>query len=176
MRGAAPPVHPSALPGASRQTWLLLPPMGAPPHAPGDFLPDEKVTKESPRGGTPPLGTPLGGRSAPPAASRNPLDKVCATKIDRSATLGWWANRSCFFLWFHQGNTLCFQSVARQGCPRGCLKVSVLATNTARAESRGNPRGSSPLCRRSRNQEVPGVSLPTFSTRESRPGHGAERP
>ena len=175
MRGAAPPVHPSALPGASRQTWLLLPPMGAPPHAPGDFLPDEKVTKESPRGG-PPLGTPLGGRSAPPAASRNPLDKVCATKIDRSATLGWWANRSCFFLWFHQGNTLCFQSVARQGCPRGCLKVSVLATNTARAESRGNPRGSAPLCRRSRNQEVPGVSLPTFSTRESRPGHGAERP
>ena len=40
----------------------------------------------------------------------------------------------------------------------------------------GNPRGSAPLCRRSRNQEVPGVSLPTFSTRESRPGLGAERP
>ena len=40
----------------------------------------------------------------------------------------------------------------------------------------GNPRGSAPLCRRSRNQEVPGVSLPTFSTRESRPGRGAERP
>ena len=69
MRGAAPPVHPSALPGASRQTWLLLPPMGAPPHAPGDFLPDEKVTKESPRGVSP-LGTPLGGRFAPPAAHR----------------------------------------------------------------------------------------------------------
>ena len=33
-----------------------------------------------------------------------------------------------------------------------------------------------PLRRRSRNQEVPGVSLPTFSTRESRPGIGAERP
>ena len=42
--------------------------------------------------------------------------------------------------------------------------------------SRGNPRGSSPLCRGSRDQEVPGVSLPTFSTRESRPGRGAERP
>ena len=32
------------------------------------------------------------------------------------------------------------------------------------------------MCWRSRNQEVPGVSLPTFSTRESRPGRGAERP
>ena len=40
----------------------------------------------------------------------------------------------------------------------------------------GDQRGRGPLRRRSRNQEVPGVSLPTFSTRESRPGRGAERP
>ena len=33
---------------------------------PGDFLPDEKVTKESPRG-VPPLGTPLGGHYHPPS-------------------------------------------------------------------------------------------------------------
>ena len=33
---------------------------------PGDFLPDEKVTKESPRG-LPPLGTPLGGHYHPPS-------------------------------------------------------------------------------------------------------------
>ena len=50
--------------GASRQTWLLLPQVGgfaptAPregalrPSTPGDFLPDEKVTKESPRGESP---------------------------------------------------------------------------------------------------------------------------
>ena len=32
------------------------------------------------------------------------------------------------------------------------------------------------MCGRSRNQEFPRVSLPTFSTRESSPGHGAERP
>ena len=32
------------------------------------------------------------------------------------------------------------------------------------------------MCWGSRDQEVPGVSLPTFSTRESRPGRGAERP
>ena len=168
--------------------------MGAPPHVlgafaglaapaptcrrsalhPGDFPVAGKVTKGAPKptvldslgAGSPPFSRSLTHRAGLPSD----------TTKDRFATLRWWANRSCFFLWFHQGNTLCFQSVARQGCPRGCLKVSVLATNTARAESRGNPRGSSPLCRRSRNQEVPGVSLPTFSTRESRPGHGAERP
>ena len=45
--------------------------LGAPPQAPGDFLPAEKVTKESPRGDTP-LGTPLGGRFAPPAVPATP--------------------------------------------------------------------------------------------------------
>ncbi len=40
----------------------------------------------------------------------------------------------------------------------------------------GDQRGRGPLRRGSRDQEVPGVSLPTFSTRESRPGRGAERP
>ena len=34
----------------------------------------------------------------------------------------------------------------------------------------GDQRGRGPLRRGSRDQEVPGVSLPTFSTRESRPG------
>ena len=68
-----------------------------------------------------------------------------ATKIDRFATLSWWVNRSCFFLWFHRGNTLCFQSVARQiPYPRGCLKVSVPATNTARAEGEGIQGGPPP--------------------------------
>ena len=38
---------------------------GAPPRAPGDFLPDEKVTKESPRGDTP-LGTPPEGDASLP--------------------------------------------------------------------------------------------------------------
>ena len=41
---------------------------GAPPRAPGDFLPDEKVTKESPRGVSP-LGTPLGGHYHPPSSA-----------------------------------------------------------------------------------------------------------
>ncbi len=47
------------------------------PSTPGDFLPDEKVTKESPRGGSP-LGTPLGGHYHPPSnASVAPPRKGC---------------------------------------------------------------------------------------------------
>ena len=69
-----------------------------------------------------------------------------ATTKDRFATLSWWANRSCFFLWFHRGNTLFFQSVARQILYlRGCLKVLFTSTNTARAQGWGNPRGATPL-------------------------------
>ena len=96
------------------------------------------------QGGTP--GPPEGGTLSPLRRCRTPQIGLSATKKDRFATLGWWANRSCFFLWFHQGNTLCFQSVARQvGCPRGCLKVSVPATNTARAGGRGIKGGEAPF-------------------------------
>ena len=62
----AAPTPPDA--GAPREHGLAM--LGAP----GDFLPDEKVTKESPRGDTP-LGTPLGGRFAPPAAQLLPPQK-----------------------------------------------------------------------------------------------------
>ena len=154
------PLHPPA--GAPREhgfamlgTRVTFPTRGKSPKARQGLRP-----LESPGAWSPPFSRSLTHRAGLPSD----------TTKDRFATLRWWANRSCFFLWFHQGNTLCFQSVARQGCPRGCLKVSVLATNTARAESRGNPRGSSPLCRRSRNQEVPGESLVTFFSQESHPG------
>ena len=154
---AAPPLHSpcgSTAPEASRQTWLL-PSEGRAlrPSTPGDFLPDEKVTKESPRGG-PPLGTPPRGTERkvfhfslplPLRRCRHPLDRVSATKIDRFATLSLWANRSCFFLWFHRGNTLCFQSVARQDCPRGCRRFYTSATNTARAQGRGIKGGYAPF-------------------------------
>ena len=40
------------------------------PSTPGDFLPDEKVTKESPRGGDPSGYSPEGDAIAPPAALR----------------------------------------------------------------------------------------------------------
>ena len=44
----------------------------------------------------------------------HPLDRVSATKIDRFATLSWWANRSFFLPKLHRGHTLSCQSVARQ--------------------------------------------------------------
>ena len=41
-------------------------------------------------------------RSAPARAGL-----VSATDAEEFATLRWWANRSCCFLWLHRGNTLC---------------------------------------------------------------------
>ena len=57
------------------------------------------------RQGLRPLESPEGDRlksetlfsPAPPAASRNPLDRDSDTTKDRFATLSLWANRSCFF-------------------------------------------------------------------------------
>ena len=46
---------------------------------PGDFLPDEKVTKESPRGGHPLWVLPLGGIIIPPATQALLLPERGAT-------------------------------------------------------------------------------------------------
>ena len=141
----------SLLPEASRQTWLLPPPGGcsAPP-TPGDFPVAGKVTKGAPRAAAP-GPCPYRKSALIGAALMLAPGLLSATEKDRFATLSWWANRSCFFLWFHRGNTLFFQSVARQILYlRGCLKVLFTSTNTARAQGRGNPRGSAPLCWRSR--------------------------
>ena len=134
--------------------------MGAPPQTPGDFPVAGKVTKGAPE------PTVLDSLSSkPPPFSRSLTHRAglfSATERDRFATLSWWANRSCFFLWFHRGNTLCFQSVARQvRCHRRCRRFYTPATNTARAGSRGI-KGATPLRRGSRDQEVPGESLVTF--------------
>ena len=52
---------------------------------PGDFLPDEKVTKESPRGGHPLWVLPLGGIIIPPTASPFPPERA-ATPGSTQAT------------------------------------------------------------------------------------------
>ena len=118
-----------------------------------------------------PLAPPEGDASLPLRQAATPSIGLSATTKDRFATLDLWANRSCFFLWFHRGNTFYFQFVARQvGCLRGYRKFYTLATNTARAQGRGIKGGYAPFAGGARDQEVPGVSLPTFSTRESRPG------
>ena len=119
---------------------------------------------------------PEGDASLPLRQAATPSIGLSATTKDRFATLDLWANRSCFFLWFHRGNTFYFQFVARQvGCLRGYRKFYTLATNTARAQGRGIKGGYAPFAGGSRDQEVPGVSFAAFmlllsSTRESRPG------
>ena len=110
MRGGAPEV---------------LPPLHSPegralrPSDPGGLSRRGESPQRRARGGTP--GPPRGTErkvfhfSLPlPLRFPHPLDRVSATKIDRFATLGWWANRSLFLLKLHRGYTLNCQSVARQ--------------------------------------------------------------
>ena len=82
-------------------------------------FPSRGKSPKARQGGTP--GPPRGTErkvfhfSLPlPLRFPHPLDRVSATKIDRFATLGWWANRSLFLLKLHRGHTLNCQSVARQ--------------------------------------------------------------
>ena len=93
--------------GAAPRPLHSSPWRGFQPRAPGDFLPDEKVTKESPRG-APLWVLPLGGIIIPPAARACmrlllPPEKVSTTEKDRFATLRFWANRSLFLPSFLQG-------------------------------------------------------------------------
>ena len=137
-------MHPSALPKVGAQ--LPRPQKGgrsAPP-TPGDFPVAGKVTKGAPRAA--PFGIPRCVVAAlfalayalRRATFRHNKRPICHFEMVGKSVL--------FFLWFHQGNTLCFQSVARQiPYPRGCLKVSVPATNTARAEGQGIKGGKAPF-------------------------------
>ena len=98
------------------------------------------------RQGLRPLESPEGDASLPLRQAATPSIGLSATTKDRFATLDLWANRSCFFLWFHRGNTFYFQFVARQvGCLRGYRKFYTLATNTARAQGRGIKGGYAPF-------------------------------
>ena len=112
-------MHPSALPKVGAQ--LPRPQKGgrsAPP-TPGDFPVAGKVTKGAPRAA--PFGIPrcvVAALFALAYASRRATlchknRPICHFEMVGKSVL--------FFLWFHQGNTLCFQSVARQiPYPRGC--------------------------------------------------------
>ena len=93
---------------------------------------------ESPGAWSPPFSRSL--RYAP---SRAGLPST--TNLDRFATLSWWVNRSFFSPSYTGGHTPCCQSVARQGCPRGCRRFYTPATNTAMAEG-GGIQGGPPPC------------------------------
>ncbi len=108
------------------------------PSTPGDFLPDEKVTKESPRGGSP-LGTPLGGHYHPPSnASVAPPRKGCHPM------------------------QLNFPEDAADSLPPQPIPLGQKAGGSKGAEVKAERFYFRPLRRRSRNQEVPGESLVTF--------------
>ena len=158
---------------------------GAPPLRPRvTFSPMRKSPKNLPEGISP-LGTPLRGTIRSPCGEPHPLDRVSDTTKDRFATLGLWANRSCFFLWFLRGDISCCQSVARQvSCPEDAAGLFCPQPNPL-GQRAGGSKGAEvkaerfyfrPLRRRSRDQEVPGESLVTFFSQESHPGRGAERP
>ena len=79
----APPRAPGVFAGLGAPA---TPDAGAPPCTRVTFSPMRKSPKNLPEG-VPLWVLPLGGRFAPPAASRNPLDRVSTIKQDRFSTL-----------------------------------------------------------------------------------------
>ena len=121
----------------------LLPWVGLPGPHPG-FLSfhDERNQR---RAGAVPLD-PRGGHVVPPAALPHPPNRGVQPLTQTDLPL-WVGGKMglCFSPGYTGGHTSCCQSVARQGCHRGCLKVSVIATNTARAQGRGIKGGEAPF-------------------------------
>ena len=147
------------------------------PSTPGDFPVAGKVTKGAPR--AMPFGIPrcvvaaLFALAALRSVSRRATFYYKPRPICHFKLVG----KSVFFLpKLHRGSHPLLSIRGSAGMPSRMPQVLYSRNQYRYGRRRGNPRGSAPLCRRSRNQEVPGVSLPTFSTRESRPGLGAERP
>ncbi len=126
--------------------------LGAPPRPPGDFLPDEKVTKDTSQRGFPSGYSPKVGSFAPPAAHLccYPLKRVSATDPDRFSTLSERANWSCFLPTPYKGHTCSCQSVARQvRCFRGCLGAEGGSALLGVAETASLGRSKSYFLRRS---------------------------
>ena len=89
--------------------------------------------------------TPEGGTLSPLRRCRTPpIGVQPLTQTDLPLWVGGKMGL-CFSPGYTGGHTSCCQSVARQGCHRGCLKVSVTATNTARAGGRGIKGGEAPF-------------------------------
>ena len=157
------PRGPAGSGGFARRADALLcaPPMGGPARpTPGVPVVSRRKEPKACRGCAP--GPPEGGTLSPLRRCRTPQIGLSATTKDRFATLSGWANRSFFLPKLHRGSHSLFSIRGSAGMAPRMPRAFLPSTNTARTEGRGNPRGSSPLCRRSRDQEVPGESLPTF--------------
>ncbi len=116
------------------------------PSTPGDFPVAGKVTKGAPR--AMPFGIPrcvvaaLFALAALRSVSRRATFYYKPRPICHFKLVG----KSVFFSpSYTGGHTPCCQSVARQGCPRGCRRFYTPATNTAMAEG-GGIQGGPPPC------------------------------
>ena len=144
------------------------------PSTPGDFPNAGKVTKGAPRAA--PFGIPWCGISALIGAALTLAPGLLsATKIDRFATLGWWANRSLFFpkLYRESHSLLSIRGAAGSLCIAYCPEWHSFLGGAATPGGMIMPpkgstqRGCPPL----------GDSLVTFSSGRKSPGvGGAERP
>ena len=91
---------------------------------PGDFLPDEKVTKESPRGGHPLWVLPLGGIIIPPAAQALLPPRKGFRHKNRPICHSGLVGKSVFFLpKLYRGSHFPFSIRGTAGMPRGCLRA-----------------------------------------------------
>ena len=145
VRGAAPPVHPSALPvflSTEAQGFLArgLRPLCAPPRTPGDFTglvapastcrrsalhPGDfpvagKVTKGAPRAA--PFGIPLYVVTALFALASHRAGLPSATNPDRFATLNLWENRPLFLPKLYRGSHLQLSIRGAAGLPPRMLE------------------------------------------------------
>ena len=129
------------------------------PSTPGDFPVAGKVTKGAPR--AMPFGIPrcvvaaLFALAALRSVSRRATFYYKPRPICHFKLVG----KSVFFLpKLHRGSHPLLSIRGSAGMPSRMPQVLYSRNQYRYGRRRGNPRGSAPLCRRSRNQEVPGVS------------------
>ena len=141
---------------------------------PGYFLPDEKVTKESPRAA--PFGIPrcvVAALAALAYASRRATFSHRKRPICHFELVG----KSVLFFPLVPSREHPLLSIrGAAGLASRMLEGFIYRTQYREGRRPWEQRGQGPLRRKSRNQGVPGISLPTFSTRESRPGSEGLRP
>ena len=140
---------------------------GAPPLHPRVTFPSRGKSPKARQGSTP--GPPRGTLRSP-CGSRNPLDRAFSHKNRPICHFGFVGKSVLFFPLVPSREHSVFSIRGAAGLPRGCrgpFYPQPIPLGHRAGESKGGPP---PLCRRSRDQKVPGESLPTFFSQESRPG------
>ncbi len=152
------------------------PPVGATRPTPGVTFVSRRKEPKTCQGYAP--GPPEGGTLSPRGVAAPP-NRVSATKIDRFATLSWWANRSYFTPQaITEGSHLLLPIRGSAGglTPRMLEGLSYRKPIPLGAQGPGDQRRLRPLRRGSRQPGGAWTNLCPLSLREKVPGHGAERP